>query len=80
LNDERRADFDLKRAQKEVLTKRAVERVRQLSTECGTRETARRLGLCKDTVTRYRRMSGLTPPTPLRHLGGGHWVPDDGDE
>lgn len=44
------------------------------------REAAKAMGIDKATAVRYRRKAGLTPPPPLKHLGGGRWVRAEEDE
>lgn len=78
--DSEDVDLDELAVRRIASRQQAVKRVASLSRELGTRAVARRLGLNKDTVTRYRRISGLTPSPPLRHLGGGRWVRDHEEE
>lgn len=72
--DEEDQDLDEQRRLRERAQELRTQRVAaSVKNERGTRETARLLGLSKTTVVRHRRLAGLTPKPPLRHLGGGRW-------
>lgn len=62
-------------------TERRVRAVRDFARDgMPVREVAEVLGINKETVVKYRRLAGLTPPPPLKHLGGGRWVKADEDD
>lgn len=64
-----------RREQRQAKEDERIKRLKALHEEgAHTREMARCLGVNKDTATRYRRLAGLSPPKPVRHLGGGKWV------
>lgn len=68
---------DLERAE----TERRVKAVQAFARDgMPVREAAKALGVNKETVVKYRRLAGLTPPPPLKHLGGGRWVKADEED
>lgn len=76
------------REYKEVLSRlraaeerQRIERVKACARDgMAVRATAEAMGVDKMTAMRYRRKAGLTPPPPLRHLGGGRWTCADDDD
>lgn len=72
---------EVRRRLREAERREAVTRVKKLAEDGFTvRQAAKAMGRNKAAVMRYRREAGLTPPPPLRHLGGGKWVRGDDED
>jgi hypothetical protein len=76
-----REDVEFRRRAAEELERHRVNRVRAFARDgVSVREAAEALQVNKETVVKYRRLAGLTPPAPLKHLGGGRWVSANEDD
>lgn len=76
-----REDVEFRRRAAEQLERHRVERVKAFARDgVSVRVAAEALQVNKETVVKYRRLAGLTPPPPLKHLGGGRWVTANEDE